>query len=885
MGSEAPTALPGRSRCPICQHSQLYIFEDFAHSGQWSFCHHCQRGTDLTGLAALSWDVDLTMAVSRLRRSGLSTKDIHADAQRDKLASAFAAGNGFWGKISSRIPADQEGSQDLIDRLGWNCRVSAEHKASTVGKLYGIATRSEVELFWPHADFAKCEDRVYSREWKETLVVPFRDLPGRLCGLLMIGRNADPEKDYAYKPLFPGHSVKGKGVPWVEGGLSMHPLSPQISRRWGARFVAIRDIELGMRLQCSHLERDPYPLPITLWYSKRQQYKQYRVETRNSWAQLYGKDLIFWMPKPCGTTMAQAIAQNAEVSLMRPPEGVDWDSYYRYKSPEDIVAAIFQVCNNWREIFPKIVASLPDKELEEFLIDIQEYGISFQDLDLPSSTQLIINNVLGYGDRVKMVVYHGMTITDQGGAWYRLYAKSKPELLMDASIDITHVIHQPTEDRLLYKGNVIYRQEKVPFCVTDVKIEKRAMSFVKELLLAKRKGLITFPKKYDIPSLHMAMQFSKPDFITGLDKVGWNQVDGSLVFPSFSIPLGKEPVAHDQSLFLEGAPCWDLRMPAGVAAADTEIIQQADENSGGLIWDLLSLIAATLVTPGIYGEETRRCVALSGLGAAATAKAAIQEFGGVITRVAPGMASTKQLKRIASRHDVPFFIENQSPESFGSSEERLFQSWLNSSFTNSVLPLTKWQFLAKIIESDWIGIESYQPAWITPAIADSMKIILSSYLAKLVKNHLELPDHENLVLSIRQDLEAYLNEEGVLSGGLGSTCIVGGTSLSKSEAFLDLLCHIVLQKALKWEINPKERPDKAIWTVGQELFIPKTQYAKAAYNISRLKPDRESITTVLAQAGKLVGETESYWIVDSTWWSKEFKKQSAMEKKMLKLIS
>ena len=839
----------------------------------------------MLGLAALAWDVELPVAISRLKRAGLSNKDIHAGAQRDKLASAFAASTGFWNKIRKRHPSDQPGSQDLIDRLGWNCRVPIEHREETVGRLYGVGTRSEVENFLPYSDFSPGNITPFSSGWKEVVVVPFTDLPGRLCGLLSIGRNADPDKDYAFKPLLPTYEVKQKFQPWVEGGVSMHPLAIRASRRWSDRTIAIRDIELGLRLQCSNLERNSYPLPIVLWYSKRQQYKQYKVETRNSWVQLYGKDLVFWMPKPCGTTMAQAITQNASVSLMRPPEGIDPDSYYRYRAPDDIIASIFQSCQPWKEAFPKIVASLSDKELEEFLIDLEEFGVSVKELDLPTSTLTIINNIVGGDDKVKMITLQGSVITEQGGAWYRHRAKARPELLVNAAIEITHVIHQPTEDKVIYKGHVNYNKEKIPFSASGRKFEKKALSFARALLLENRKGLITFPDVIDRFSTHIALQFSKPEFVTGLDRVGWSVVDNALVLPAFSIPMGGDPKPHDQNLFLEGSPCWDLQVPNGLSAADIELIQAADKHNTGLIWDILAAITTNLVSPGVAGSEAGQCIGLHGLGATQTAKALIAAFGGNCIKVGYGLTGVQRSIKISARHDFPTYVDIQAPERPSTDERYMYKRWTCFKPVNAFAPLTRWQFLNKVLDDSWIGIECFQPVWITPEVTEACKNFLSYYLASLIKRHIDIPAEPSLTAAIRRDMELVIRKEVKISVCKRSHCYTATDAEGKAEAFIELLSKFVTEGKLIWEPSPDRKPEKAMWTLNGELFLPKKLLSRLMLHACLVRPDKESISILLTRVGKLIGETEDYWIIDSAWWEEEFKRRNALEKKMLKLIS
>jgi hypothetical protein len=545
------------------------------------------------------------------------------------------------------------------------------------------------------------------------------------------------------------------------------------------------------------------------------------------------------------------------------------------------MSSIFAEGNSWKEIFLEVVASASDQELEQFLVDIEEFGISVRDLDLPDTTKSIIRGVMGDGNRVKMVTYHGMTLAEQGEAWYRFYAKSKPELLMDASLEVTHAIHQPTEDRVLYKGFVNHHGEKVAFCAPSEKIEKRALSFTREVLLAHRKGLVTFPYKYDTIGLHVAMQFSNPQFVTGLDRVGWSSVDNALVLPAFSLPLGGEVKEHDKSLFLEGAPCSDWGPPQGLASADVDVILEADPN--GLLLDILSATLANMIAPGLPGGSIKHSIALCGLGACQTTKRFIEASGGFVGHTGEGASASSLLDKQAARHDFPVYVDRHPTDDLPGEELSCFRRWIKRSTPNTAVPLNRWQALTKLVERGWVGIEAVQPVWFNPGLEEAAKNLATNYLRDIAKRHLELPDSECLVSAVRLDIEQYITRCLGKQGPFGGSCLIGHTAQEKANAFAELLSRMVLDGHINFVIDPETKPNKSIWEADGELFIPKNLFLTTAYKVAASKPNREAITYALTSAGKLISETESYWIVNCQWWGKNYSALRTLENRTLKV--
>jgi hypothetical protein len=865
------------SRCPVCKKSQLYIFDDFAYSSQWSFCPRCNAGSDILGLAERTWNVDPQGAIAKIKASGISVGTPDRPLDRLSLVKATEDGLKFWDDVSSRSLAGSPDATSMVQEFNWRCRVPSERRMETVGSLYGWASKSEIDRF-------RTEDSSHSYDmynWGDAMVLKFEDLPGRPCGFLAIGKNKSGEVEKYYKAIRTGHG----GYIKTEAGLCMHPMAITAARRWSRCVIAIRDAELAIRLQCSHLERDISPLPIVIWHSGRYGTTRHTLETEKGWIQLYRRYIHFWMPKPCGTTMAQAIRQNGLVSRLVPVGGMDWDEFLGFRSPSDIAAMVINASEPWRKVMIELLAELDDQAAREFLVEIKESGISPESLDLPSQTKTLIDCLTGGKSRVRMVTHGGTTIMVQDDSWYQIAGSHRPELVMNASLEITHAIHQPHEGRILYKGSIGYQGEKIDFTAPDSEVEKRSMTFVRKTLLEKRKGIITFPSRLDTSSFHIASQLSECKYITGLDRVGWDEDVRKFVFPSFSISAGGAVDRHDIDLFLEGSPCPSWEPPLGLSGADIELVS----NSGSLAWAVTVALISSLVAPATHGRHKATSIGVRGIGAMQAARRAVESYQGNFISVHGGSYSANIVNKTASRHGCLSYVENPPAEGGGGrGSNSSFVKWLASNSPNAFVPLTPWQSLAKKLDLDWIILEAQQPEVIDQMVLEAMSVVITNYICRFCKNHFELPESESLVEAVLQDLGDFISDisgSSYESSAKWAISHFDGYSISdRAKAFADCLSNFVLENDFKFTTELTNKSRKAIVSNGRELFVPKRTFCNSMDENSGVMPKHSTITDILSEDKKLVGETESCWIVDSEWWINQHKKHTDTDNRMLRII-
>jgi hypothetical protein len=446
--------LPAVTRCPLCTRHRLTIWEDRVCKGQWFHCRDCQKSGDLIQLAAKTWDLSLAATIAKLARNDF---DVSTDKELVRrylhdLVERRRRGAVFWKEARHRPFHSSTTAGRLIQELRLSCDVSAERAESGPKRLIGLATVQEVEML--RAVHAKAEPsyrRVFQgQHWDDVLVVPFRDLPQRICGFLCVGRNGDLTKDVAYQSL----ALHGAGNPGFEtaceGGLAMHPEALDLAEAWDNTVLITDNAVRMLQLQFRHFEQSTQPLPIAAWHYG--QSKAAGVRTRHAWQMLAGKTLVFWMPFPSAEVLSQAIAQNGRLCTHGPlsNDADGWRCYLNKMSSRDLFKRLVGGSKPWAEIVADLAVNAADNVLEELFAQLEIHGVALDRVlkICPSAAKKRIVTILARSGKGATISMNGLEIFEQEDAWW-VTLKGRQELVFDAVLQITEVI-QHSQSKKIY---------------------------------------------------------------------------------------------------------------------------------------------------------------------------------------------------------------------------------------------------------------------------------------------------------------------------------------------------------------------------------------------------------------------------------------------------
>jgi hypothetical protein len=891
LGVPAPTMLPCRTQCPLCKKHQLSIFDDEVWGGQWFYCGSCQEAGDMVRLAALSFGKSFDATLVSLRRQGISVKVSQRQKLRhEQLSVRWRRASEFWVKASEQSYAPSTGAAGLVQTLHWQCHVPLERRLATSGSLFGWATKREIEDFLHECEEWKKDSggsRVFKgKDWDDSLVVPNYSVPRRLNCLLVIGRDADPEKDFVFRPYeYVSNELRDRA--WTEAGLAMHPGAIRAGREWDRHIVAIRDPVAAIQLQCYHLERAHYPLPIVNWHWVKEPGRR-PIITRTSWKQLYRRKIVFWMPVPCAMTIAQAIETGGLISTYKPPRP-DYDVFFYSVSSYQVVKTIIASAVPWQTALAELLEKLPDSQAEELLLSLEAVGVDIGAITEKHSAQLRsrVFMLLDTPRQTSSVQFNRSTIYAQGDHWYRQAnttkgnAKGRPELIADGLFEIQQVVNHPTLGQVYYSGRAKYGGAVMNFYASKQDFDRQGgLSWLQQFLLSKQKGLLRFNRNYDKHAVDIAVQLHPPKFLTGMDRVGWDDVHQRLVFPQFSLALGGEVKKHNASLFIAGAPCRDLDPPTGCSAEEIGLLTK-DEAGTGILWATLAAIATNML-----GHVVKRqyAVGLSGSGAVETARV-VASACQLPTISFSEIRDLQRMRPVIEHHRCPTFVKIRNECRPGAI--RLWFSELPEQSHNALVETNFWMSRAKRLTDGWLVLEADRAAAISGPTLDALGVFLTNFLRWMSQRNFEL-EGEELPLAVLSRMEEFVESlsDKANTVRLARRHLRGHTPEDRAEAFAEIMSELVLKQAIKFELEPihKTDPNTTIVSDRKHLYVSRKLWIAQMNAKCSFAPDCLTVTTALANAGKLIGENADSWLVNAPWWLEIYTRYKAEKTGLLTLV-
>jgi hypothetical protein len=299
------SSLPAKTSCPVCHAGVLNVYEDFIASGQWHQCRDCSSTGDLIELAAKSWKLSIPSTIVKLSRLGFDLAyDQNAISKYTKQHVEYRQQlSELWRDAASEMENPSGELQRLIGLFNLRCDVPVARWQAGPGSLLGGTTTEKIErTFAPgvmeHADekgqrSSPSEHAIFTGPgWRDSLVIPYYDLPDRICGFLFVGREGRYPEDFAFQRANIGPRGNQYRPVVAEAGLAMHPKALESSNEWDRLVVAVSRPLTTLALQCRHFEQSLEPLPLVSWYDSLRRKSQHesgqRVRTQNAW-QMLGK--------------------------------------------------------------------------------------------------------------------------------------------------------------------------------------------------------------------------------------------------------------------------------------------------------------------------------------------------------------------------------------------------------------------------------------------------------------------------------------------------------------------------------------------------------------------------------------------------------------------
>ncbi len=773
-------ALPTYTACPLCDSGAVAIYRDHLVGGAWYHCRTCNSSGDMIELAARIWDLSLEETIAKLAGHGC---ELPSDAQ--SVARYIHDHVDYRKRLMQLWQASRSGLQrragDLMhleQRFNLRCDVSQDRWADGPGCLLGGIDAEKVErTFAPgvmkHADIkvqrsSPSEHAIFQGpKWREVLVLPFFDLPRRICSFLFAGRAGEYPADFVFRRANMGFHGNGYGCAALEAGLAMHPrVLDAADSDWEHTIVAVSNPIAALRLQMRHVRESIRPLPLVIWYDSLLRRKQHaggrRTRTINAWEMLGNRKIVFWMPEISAATFLQAIAHDGWVSRMGPRfSGDETLKQYMWRySPREVIKHILQAAEPWPRALSRANDQMVSSEAEAMFLRLQSDGADLERVAESCGKltgQRLAKMFVDGGQRTAVLC--GKTIIEQAGKWYVSRGPNKPlELISDAILRIDYAIRNRRLNQVTLAARAIYGHHVVRFKVPAERLVKQGMVLLRKVLSSRGTGVPVTNPKWSKRLVDIARLFHQPTMLWAVESVGWDDYERRFVLPKFAIGIDGISKAVVEAMFSPAAPARQLEPPSdGDMYFEGGFAKNLDYPTK-LFWAVLACLVTNIIAPRYCRD--RQGIGLRGEGAEAMGQFVAEAIGCLRHDV----ASAKQVRRALEQeheHGWPILVCEETPL-----RPRVRQLLLEprDKPRNLIVPLREDEAQALVERRDWLVVTGRQPVEIDDILCDLARLFVPAYLQMLCARSYwvvhEKRWREPFVAQVVRDMAHFYGERG-----------------------------------------------------------------------------------------------------------------------------
>lgn len=872
------SALPNLASCPICKaRDQLLVFVDPTLGGEWSYCRECKFAGDMITLASETWKLGIPSTLRKLS----STEDI-ATALSDQRAienyndffyKPFRRIKEYWHKCQQNHTVADTSQLRMLQRH-FNVLSNADDWAERTGRFIGSSNKVLSDAFLEPKRFANWDTYKHKStgsfssktfrgpKWKDLLVVPYWDLPGRICGFLYIGREGRLEADFLFKSLLRGEAH--------EAGLAMLPALLEGGHpTFGMTKFIMTDVDIAMRFHARHGRDHFRALPLGATWDDG------HYATAEIWKCFHPQNLVFWGTEPL-TVIDQARRANGNVSRLVVTR-MELDTNLRSYTPTEWLERIRIAAVPWAAALQTYLVKLDDQAIEEALlkIDLCDKELSQFIAGCEPDMQERLKNICANKRYANKVKFEGKWFFQNADGWH--LAKGE-ECITNAAVQIEQVL-TTLDGKSYYRGNVKFRGQSYPFTEKCATLDKGMLAWAQNFLRDQcRAGLCEFYPSWNRKSVQLAIKFSDPKYAQGVEVIGWDTVNRQFNFPKFAIRSGGVVTTDFSCLFDNPqVPARELLPPTGLQRRHVDDLSVRNDETQ-IFWAVTACVAANIVAAAV--NRNRLPIVLSGDGAI-----------GVGTTSAMRLGCVPIIDRAVERDG---FMPSQLPE------HRWNGGWPAVVRIPARASTFAWldnpQALDCIFSMSDVGSRVIAMRGRTNTVRHTRKLgsmqllyhaapyVLPNYLQDLYSRNIFLPDEQaDLAADVLMDIAGWF-------GGLGGSRETVEMALSilhtpSSKTAADYFCELVFQLRQQGVLSYDKAEFSTIGTAAsiveltdkdQLIWVSQDRFSDAVKAECGLAPDLLLINKALTDAGALVSEPSleraQGWLLRYEWLDQQLSK-------------
>lgn len=822
----------------------------------------------MIALAGASWKLGIKPTLQKLARIGQFSAVLAADDSiqaYEEFAAKVAGVHQFWTDSQQRhLLQDSEELRNQQRR--YHDETPSQDWLRRTAAFMGAASKMDIEAcvqpkrvnnwanYKTEGGYASMHFR--GKGWKNLLVIPYWDLPGRICGFLCIGREGRCYEDWHYV----------KTTAWSrEAGLGMLPMLLQGDhKKLGNTKFIFTDPEVTLRFHVKNTHVTSAHLPLACTWSSP------NSTTRDVWSWFNRDNLIFWGPDQL-LTLKQAKQANGRVSLY----DVDYANILQNTgnlSPVERLSRMKMLSVPWQSALHAYISDESDLRVEEALLELELVGRHLADFiaTCPLDIQERLSQFMP-GNRVcKQVIFESRNIIEREDGWY---LQKTNEQLCNGIVRIEQVL--TTESRKSYnQGVIIFNGKEYPFTAPAKDMDRGMFEWVRNYLRDEVKaGIFEYYPSWNVRSVHLALKFHTPETTSGVDIIGWDETNHQFNFPKFSIRAGGEISTDFTCLYNRlRVPGRQLAIPDKIPRNEIQVLTECNPETA-IVWATAACIIANLIAPAV--NRNHAPILLNGEGAQSIGEDAAGLLGCLSVRLNNASERLEALRDTFGAYRWPVVISAKSslqPDRWLEEPEAANCLFTFNDYTNLILAM-RGQYNI-ISQSRRLGsLQLCQAA---------APYIIPNYLRDFYIRSLYLPDrHKNLAINVLDDMSEWFKH---LSGS--NLAIRAARRLVETPQctavhvhFCKLVAKLRDKGLLRYgdtDFENTGRNHAAILRVAKEdplLWISQDRFSEAATTAGYLPPDILLISNDLANANVLLDEStikkERGWLLPAEWFESQ----------------
>ncbi len=888
------TSLPALVDCPLCKNGKLRVYRDFLLNSEWLYCHTCMFAGDAIEFAAAVWNVEVVEAVERLRRDEVlphDTSEESIDLYLDQIIGLRVRLSGFENNSIERIARDKTGGlHSLLRHFKIEQFVSEPRWQEQGAKLlWGASCREVEDLFHPGSYEVRDRSnrngkssvrrgsgpgprRLFKgKDWEDVLVVPYYDLPGRVCALVIIGGDADPDNgDVVFKPL----NIGGSRRDIRECGVSsLFNLIGKPHKDFGDTLFVIADPIVALRLQLRHLRDHSEPLPIVASVLDE------RFAPVHVFDQLPPRELIFLGPQRDHRLLRQAVAARGHVSpLAVTPKQIHRESggmpskVWLHKMAKDAAP--------WSDSIEGELATMDDFAAQNLLKGLKLTAPELEKLSDHGYAEswARIERLRHQTVRRRRAFINNRAVIETLDTW--CFEESGEEVC-NGVVRVEQIVRTDS-GRTYYSGwaRITGTDFKTRFVLDSEPVHKRGLLPVaRDKLLADKASErpLIFNPKIARDSLNIALQFHEPVSEHGTDRVGWHDDSYCFAFPQFSMGGHGEETSWT-TVFDPDVPVpaveWDEPLSGQLANDAVQVLSESTADVA-LLWSVAACVAEQLLDGVLFRE--RHGVVIEGSSAAAGFVAAEAlgciRFNNTSRRT---KLTADDVVDACEKHSLPTILP--------------FRSWSEATVdavcsrrTDSVIVSGNRHAVKSLgTQGRWHVIRSReQVRYIRPEVVDAARQLMPQYLKHVLQQNTPLKSGtlgESPIRRIFRDMAKWLEAVAFNSAVIqrAETLLTPAGSMTPLEHFTELLQKFVKSGDIVVTSEPVPVTGSSMRLHFDRshgrLWIPKDCVSQVLSNKNAPPIDTQAVTASMRDCFVLDGEHETdevsgWFVVLDDFWS------------------